>query len=240
MSGSSEDQTLMAGEYVLGLMDTVQMRVVEAQAAEDQVLAAEIAFWEDRLAPLTTLVAPVEPPAVLWSRLALATGISGAMGEPALRRRGSGYRAWQASTAAALAIAACFAYFALLPRPASPDLNGAQFIAALGPASGAVPYVAQARADGSIAITHLAGAPAPRAGRDFQLWALPRGATRPVSLGVLPAGDTVIRPPDRPLADEQLLVSDEPAGGSPTGLPTGAVLFGGTLSPVSPAATPGR
>jgi anti-sigma-K factor RskA len=240
MSGSSEDQTLIAGEYVLGLMDAVQMRVVEAQATEDPVLAGEIAFWEDRLAPLTTLVTPVEPPAVLWSRLALATGIGGAMGAQAPRRRSGSYRAWQASTAAALAIAASFAYFAFLPRPASPDLNGEQFIAALGPTGGAVPYIAQARADGSIAITHLAGAPGPGAGRDFQLWALPRGATRPISLGVLPAGSAVVRPPERPLADEQLLVSDEPAGGSPTGLPTGAVVFGGTLSPVSPAATPGR
>jgi anti-sigma-K factor RskA len=240
MSGSVEDPTVLAGEYVLGLMDNLQMRQVEAQAAEDSSLAGEIAFWEDRLAPLTSLVSPVQPPPVLWSRLALATGISGAMGVTAPRRRIAGSRAWQGATAAALAIAACFAYLAFLPRPGNPDLNGGQFIAALGPMTGGVPYVAETRTDGSIAITHLAGGRPAASGRDFQLWALPRGATRPVSLGVLPAGGTVVRPTDRPLADEQLLVSDEPAGGSPTGLPTGTVLWGGTLTPVSPAATPGQ
>jgi anti-sigma-K factor RskA len=206
----------------------------------DPVLAGEIVFWEDRLTPLTSLVPPVPPPPVLWSRLALATGISGAMGTPAPRRRSGSSRAWQASTVAALAIAACFAYIAFLPRPPNPELNGGQFIAALGPMTASVPYIAQARPDGSIAITHLAGGRPAASGRDYQLWALPKGATVPVSLGVLPAGGTVVRPTDRPLADEQLLVSDEPTGGSPTGLPTGAVLFGGTLSPVSPAAIPGR
>ena len=238
MSGSADDVTAMAGEYVLGLMDTHAMRQVEAQAAQDPGLAAEIAFWEDRLAPLTDLVAPVPPPPVLWSRLALATGIGGAMGTPAPRRRGS--RAWQGATVAALAIAACFAYLAFLPRPANPDLNGGQFIAALGPMTGGVPFIAQTRQDGSIAIKRLAGGRAAASGRDFQLWALPKGATQPISLGVLPADGTIVHPTDRPMADEQLLVSDEPAGGSPTGLPTGSVLWGGTLTPVSPAATPGR
>jgi anti-sigma-K factor RskA len=238
MSGSADDPTVLAGEYVLGLMDPLQMRQMEAQAAQDPNLAMEIAFWEDRLTPLTSLVAPVQPPAVLWSRLALATGIGGAAGASTPRRGNS--RAWQGATAAALAIAACFAYLAFLPRPANPDLNGGQFVAALGPLTGSVPYIAQTRTDGSIAITHLAGARPAASGRAFELWALPKGATRPVSLGVLPPGGTVVRPTDRPLADEQLLVSDEPAGGSPTGLPTGSVLFGGTLTPVSPAATPGR
>ena len=89
MSGSVEEPTVLAGEYVLGLLDTLQMRQVEAQAAQDWALAGEIAFWEDRLAPLTSLVTPVQPPPVLWSRLALATGITGAMGAAAPRRRSS-------------------------------------------------------------------------------------------------------------------------------------------------------
>jgi anti-sigma-K factor RskA len=240
MSGSVEDPTVLAGEYVLGLLDSAQMRQVEAQAVEDPALAREIVFWEDQLTPLASLVPPVQPSPVLWSRLALATGISGAMGVPAQTRRRGSLRVWQASTAAALAIAACFAYIAFLPHPENPDLNGGQFIAALGPLTGAVPYIAQSRPDGSIAITHLAGARPAASGRDYQLWALPKGATVPVSLGVLPPGGTVVHPAQRPLADEQLLVSDEPAGGSPTGLPTGAVVFGGTLSPVNPAARPGQ
>jgi anti-sigma-K factor RskA len=136
-------------------------------------------------------------------------------------------------------MAAGFAFLAFLPQPGTPDANGTQFVAALGPLNAAAPLLARARSDGSIAITRLTNA-TPPAGHDFQLWALPRGATRPVSLGVLPPGETLVRPPDRPLADEQLLVSEEPAGGSTTGQPTGPVLWGGTLTPVSPAPAPGQ
>jgi anti-sigma-K factor RskA len=232
MSEHSDDPSVLAGEYVLGLLDAAQMRLVEQRAREDRQLAAEIAFWEDRLAPLTRMVPPVAPPPVLWSRLALATGIGGGQ----RRSTGSSPRLWQAITAASLAIAAGFAFLAFLPRPPAPNPAAAQFIAAIAPANTPVPFLAQTRADGSIAITRLTTA-TPPAGRDFELWELPKGATKPVSLGVLPPGQQIVHPPERPLAETQLMVSDEPVGGSPTGLPTGNVLFGGTLTAVSPASS---
>jgi anti-sigma-K factor RskA len=231
MSETAEDPTVTAGEYVLGLLDSAEMRQVEDRAVNDQVLAREIAFWEDNLAPLAALVRPVPPSPVLWSRLALATGIGGR--EP--RRANGSPRFWQGTTAAAVAIAACFAYIAFLPHPPTADIAGSQFVAALGPSNGTTPFLAQTRADGSIAITRLAAARPAANGRSYQLWALPSGATTPISLGVIPAGSSIVRPADRPSVNEQLLVSDEPAGGSPTGLPTGAVLWAGTLTPILPA-----
>ena len=70
-------------------------------------------------------------------------------------------------------------------------------------------------------------------GRDLELWLLPPGAQRPTSLGVLPSGGKLVVP-GAPLPDgSQLLVSLEPRGGSPTGQPTGQVLYGGTLAPRS-------
>lgn len=231
MSASVDEPGTVAGEYVLGVLDWAEMRRVEAQAVADPGLAADIAQWEDRLGPLATLIAPVTPPPQLWARLALATGIGGA---PAARRPARAW-GWPAATAVTTAIAAGFAFIAFLPRPPIPGVNPAQFVAALAPLNAPAPFLAEARADGSIAITRLTNTTAP-AGRDYQLWELVKGATRPVSLGVLAPGASLVRPPDRPLADTQLLVSDEPAGGSPTGQPTGAVLFGGALAQVAPAA----
>lgn len=238
MSGTVEDPGVVAGEYVLGLLSPLDMRRVEADAAADPVLAAEIVFWEDHLEPLSALVPPITPPLALWSRLALATGVGGAMDTTSVRRT-NGSRAWQGATAAALAIAACFAYLAFLPHPPTPDALSPQFAAALAPVGGTAPFLALARADGSLSIVPLATARA-AAGRDYQLWALPAGATRPVSLGVLAPGTAVVRPAERPSTDEQLLVSDEPAGGSPSGQPTGAVLFGGKLTAINSAPAPGR
>ena len=176
---------------------------------------------------------PVQPPPELWSRLALAIGA-----QPGMPRR-SGSGLWKGTTALSLAIAAGLALFAFLPRPPSPETEPPRFAAALSPLATPARFLAETRPDGSIYVTSLGGPPAPT-GRDYELWALPQGATAPVALGVLSTAPRVIAPSQRASAQERLLVSDEPTGGSPTGAPTGAVLFGGTLVPISPAATPGR
>lgn len=234
MSGiEEEDPALLAAEYALGCLTLADMRAVEAEAARDAGFAAEIAGWQARLDPLHALVTPVQPPSALWSRLALATGVRDV---PVAR---SGRALWQGATAISLALAAGLALFAFLPRPPVTGTDTARFAAALAPMASPARFVAEARPDGSISVTSLDGAAAPN-GRAYQLWALPPGATTPVSLGLLTPGTHLVTPLSRASAQEQLLVSDEPEGGSPTGGPTGAVLFGGKLVPLSPAPTPGR
>jgi anti-sigma-K factor RskA len=78
-------------------------------------------------------------------------------------------------------------------------------------------------------VVHAAKLPARPAGRDYELWALPKGGN-PVSLGVLPAEGTATRAltliQKAALANSsQLAVSIEPPGGSPTGQPTGDIVF---------------
>ena len=73
---------------------------------------------------------------------------------------------------------------------------------------------------------------APGQGRDFELWLI-EGGNSPVSLGVL-AEDRISQisvPTDlaSQLDNAVLAISDEPAGGSPTGQVTGAVLATGNL-----------
>jgi anti-sigma-K factor RskA len=65
--------------------------------------------------------------------------------------------------------------------------------------------------------------------RSRELWALPEGAA-PVSLGLMPErGKVRLALDDRQRAAlaqaVKVAVSDEPEGGSPTGAPTGAVLW---------------
>ncbi len=232
MSGAEDDPMLLAAEYALGSLDLADMREAEAIAARDPAFSAEIQDWQRRLGALGSLVPPVQPPPLLWSRLELAIGAG------VQRRRQSGSAVWKAMTGISLAVAASLALFAFLPRPPASQIEPARFAAALAPLASPARFLAETRSDGTIAVTSLDPAGAPP-GRDFQLWALPQGATVPVSLGVLPPGDHIVRPPQRAGAQEQLLVSDEPTGGSPTGAPTGAVLFGGKLVPISPAAAPG-
>ena len=227
MSESSEaDADWLAAEYVLGVLQPADMRLAEARRETDPAFAADLLFWQEQISPLANLVAPVQPPTSLWPRLALATGI----GARANRRPVF----WQAATAASLLIAASLALVLFLP-----PVNRAERLAtALAPLGSPARFLVNAQADGSLSVTDLANGAAP-VGRAYQLWALAQGAAAPVSLGVLPPGPNVV-PPGYASAGEQLLVSEEPPGGSPTGAPTGPVVFGGTLTPLAPVASPGR
>jgi anti-sigma-K factor RskA len=234
MSDAPDDPDLLAGEYVLGVLDASEAASVEAQAARDDALALAIEAWQNRLAPLAALAAPVPPPAALWARI--AAGIGG-FAEPeagaevvALPRRPGAWNSlgvWRAATAVALALAAVFAGIAFLQRPAPPS----QLAAALAPANAPAPvFLAETQPDGSILVRPLAHV-AVESGKDLELWALPQGATRPVSLGVLPAIGRHV-PGNLAKASTQLLVTVEPQGGSPSGLPTGPLVYAGTLTRV--------
>lgn len=131
-------------------------------------------------------------------------------------------RFWQAATVGALAIAASLAAFMLI-RPPEPTR-----VAVLTPMAGAQPVLlATVEPAGALTIRPSGRITVP-SDQDLELWALARGETRPRSLGVLPAEGKRLTASLAP--DTQLLVSLEPRGGSPTGLPTGPVLYGGTLT----------
>jgi anti-sigma-K factor RskA len=78
-------------------------------------------------------------------------------------------------------------------------------------------------------VARAAKLPARPPGSDYELWALPKGAA-PVSLGILPAAGassrTLTLMQKQALAlSSQVAVSIEPLGGSPTGQPTGTIVY---------------
>lgn len=215
-----DDRDALAAEYALGSLEGDDLREAERLMANDPVFARAVAVWQTRLAPLATLVPPAPPPEALWDRIAASTAPVKDNVVP-LRR----IRFWQASTAGALAIAASLAAFMIL-RPAPPTQ-----IAVLAQMAGGTPVLlATAEPDGRFTIRPNGAIGIP-SGRDLELWALAKGDSKPRSLGVLPANGRRMVANLAP--DTQLLVSLEPQGGSPTGQPTGPVLFGGTLTQVN-------
>ena len=223
------DPDLAAAEYVLGTLPPDQARALEALAMADPAVAASLRAWEARFAPLAAVVPPVPPPRDLWRRLALATGT-----EDAVRRRlkpsiagriWSSLALWRGVSFGSALAAAALAFVLLRPTvPAGPGM-----VAALSPTGvpGAA-FVVRIGVDGSGVIAATGQAQTPP-GRSLELWSLVPGGAAPVSLGVLPPdGRARLQAPARP--GTQILVSSEPLGGSPTGQPTGPVLFGGTTA----------
>lgn len=135
-------------------------------------------------------------------------------------------RCWQATTGLSLAVAASLALFLVVRQPAP-----APHMAVLAPVPGGqAVLVATLDAAGGLTIRPNGAITVPT-DRDLELWSLPKGATWPTSLGVLPVAGRHLTA--KLSAETRLLVSLQPRGGPPTGLPTGPVLYGGTLTVVN-------
>ena len=224
------DPDLDAAEYVLGLHTPDKARAMEALAMHDPAIAAGIVAWENRFSPLAMAVAPQLPPPELWQRLALATGLQKPVPRRAVPRRSAFERAWRSpalwrsTTVASLALAAVLAFFVLTPKPLAPEPLLAALSAQGSP--GAV-FLVRVGEGGRATITAVGRLNVPL-DRTLELWALREGAPAPVSLGLLPGGGrTLLRASLS--AGTRLLVSQEPTGGSPSGAPTGPVVYSGLL-----------
>ena len=226
------DRDLLAAEHVLGTLEGAEREQAAALLARDPDFARAVAAWERRLAPLSALAPQVPAPPALWDRIdASLTAVAATAPTPRAGPRAAappfrsrfGTRFWQGTTIGALALAASLVVVMLL-RPAPPAL---MTLAVLAPRAGGPALVAVAARPGEILIRPACAlAPVP-AGREMELWFLPQGAHHPRPMGALPAEGRMVR---RALAPgTRIMVSLEPVGGSPTGLPTGPVLFAGTL-----------
>jgi len=233
MSTEDEDRALRAGEYVLGVLDAAERARLEEAARRDPELARAIHAWEERLTPLTRLVPPSPPPAAVWARIearlfsAAPASHETAIPLPLWRR----LRRWQAATAAGFAIAAALLAWTVispLERQAHPPAPIA--LGTLAPSQGQGPLLAAVlERNGTLLVASPAPMPPP-AGRSYELWILPQGARTPRSLGVMPESGRRVAEVGTGVREAQVMISLEPRGGSPSGLPTGPVVYAGQIS----------
>jgi anti-sigma-K factor RskA len=222
---------MIAAEYVLGVLGASERREVERRLALEPALAAEVAFWEERLAGLADGVAPVTPPPETWSRIEAMVAARPA--RPASLWQSLAFWRGFAIASAALAAAslAALAYIGLVTG--SPPTR-APLMATLGGTSGQPNFVAAVTATGD-SLTVVPASLLTSDPRAIELWLIPVGETRPRSLGLIQPGQPIRLqiPPDlagRVTPDATLAVSLEPPGGSPTGAPTGPVIATGKLT----------
>src|SRR4051794_18985632 len=63
---------VVAGEYVLGVLDASERSAVAQRIEGEPAFANEVASWEERLGGLADEVRSVTPPAAAWSRIEAA------------------------------------------------------------------------------------------------------------------------------------------------------------------------
>lgn len=219
---SPEELHVLAGEYVLGLTEGEAAREIAAALPHNGALASAVAWWQARLHPLSGLAAPAEPPPELWQRI--EHGIAPSASPPTARPWNS-IVLWRWSTAVATAAAACLALYIALAPPAA----GPSYVAVLhAPQQADAAFVATGGRNGLL--LRAVAQESPPGDRGFELWAIPSGA-KPQSLGMIPPdGRAELGRLPVPISEGMTLaISIEPRTGSPTGQPTGPVVFVGTL-----------
>ncbi len=233
----TEEIDLLAAEYVLGTLHRDERTLLMSTLANDPEARAAVAAWETRLAPLSAALDEVAPPPELWSRIESALPstrpfavVEGGLGEegpavPALRRS---LARWRVATVATGALAAGLAIFiadrVLIQHPAVQP----SYVAVVNRGGDLPALVVRVDlASGAVFVRPVA-AEAP-SGKSLELWYI--GADKPPkSMGLI--GSDEIRmplPAGMNLDKASFAVTVEPNGGSPTGEPTGPIVYSGQL-----------
>ena len=235
----SDDGQALAGEYVLGTLPSGQRRAVAAALEHDTALRAAVQAWEERLLPLTTLVAPVAPSPQLWQRIESA--LAPVAADARLARAPAPAGRWWDSlmvwrVLAGGALAAASMALVVMPRIASAPAP-TMLVVLAAPNTLRAGWIVQSTDGRHVRLVPLGqtgqSASAPTdldklANKSLQFWTKADDWKGPVSLGLVTPGQTNTVSLDKlpPIQPNQLFeITLEPASGSPIGRPTGPVLY---------------
>lgn len=230
MKYARKDIAEIADEYVLGLLETSEQAVVEAEMEGDDDLRAAIAASRDRFLPLDAIAEPAGVGEALWERIeaGLPTQVEVVAEKPERARPSNDNRriAWRhvALSAIAASLLLAIGLGVTLTRTAEPLV-----IAVLLNDRGEVQAVVEDFGNDNASVRLLTDYDVP-ADKAIQVWTLPSRDMGPMSLGLLEGSRSAsLKAPTLPQPQDAQLyeLTLEQAGGSPTGRPTGPILAKG-------------
>lgn len=247
----SEDDEILAGEYVLGTLHADERTVFRSVLTHDAEKRELVEAWGKRLAPLAAKVPEVVPPPEVWDRIEQAleppssgifTVIEGGRAElpsqvvPPIEAGGAGpvmalrrsLNRWRAIAGVACALAAALVIF-IADREIlrEPSLQPS-YVAVVNRGGDEPALIVRVDfASGRVYVRPVA-AETP-SGKSLELWYIGKGKA-PKSMGLI--GKEPLRAPlpaDATAERATFAVTVEPPGGSPTGGPTGPIVYSGQL-----------
>ncbi len=219
----NEDDIVLAGEFVLGLLDTTEHARVQARVDNDPGFAAEVAAWEGRLNPLLNH-SDEAPAAHVYDRIAATLPAARAAASPIAQNDNSrSLRWWQGISGAAIAASVLMAVMLFNTNTQPPTV--------IAPAPSQILVAAMAAKTGAQAMTarydvgagELLITPVGIDTKQYypELWII-NADGKPKSLGMLAQdrSSKIIVAPElrsRIITGATLAVTAEPQGGAPGG-----------------------
>lgn len=218
----------LAAEYALGTMQGAARRRFERMLKEDPALRARVESWQTRLEPLADWVVPVQPPGRVWKNI-----------DARIQGRARPAGVWESlpfwRTLAGLCAVAVLALGLTLSLSREAGLHAKEHMVVVMSDDKSRPMMTVSwpmeSRKGKLRIRvigHQEMAPETA----WELWMLPGADGKPRSLGLITTHETqeVEIPPDlMPVVNAAwgMAMSVEPKGGSPSGAPSGPVLYSG-------------
>lgn len=224
----------LAAEYVLGTMPARARRRFDAMLRQVPALRRTVMEWESRLLPLADVLPEIQPPSRVWA--AIEARIHGSRPSPGRAGFWQSLSFWRMSSFASAALAIVLAIFIGLSGPqAPPELTG-RMVVVMNDLETREPAMTatweHGRQGDRVVRLRVMGHAEMAPGTAWEMWMLPGENQKPVSLGLITTHETQTMVVPASMAARLdnaagLAMSVEPAGGSPTGLPTGPVLYAG-------------
>jgi anti-sigma-K factor RskA len=212
----------VCGEYLVGTLRGAARRRFERALAEEPIVARRLQYWERFFSAKYSEDFAVQPSAAIWRRIRRDLGLS--RYAPPWHARIWLWRIWAAAATVALALVV------VLPLLQQPTYSTVAILTGGAPQARVTAELSRDRKSlRLLAARPVAASPT----QSFELWVIPAGGGAPVSLAVMGELDTRIdlglSQTTRLTRGAKLAISVEPAGGSPTGAPTGPVILVGDI-----------
>lgn len=219
---------ILSTEYILGTLKGAARRRFEQLLTQRADLAHTFHWWESRIHLLADTVPASQPPKKVWQNIeSRVFGTS--------KANNSSW--WKSLAFLSTAMAASLATFLIIQSPKPLEHAAPTAVALLATEKAEAGWflneTKHSPSDVEIKVRALTSLQI-KPDNAFELWLVPADKSKPISLGLLPQqGVSVFKLPVElipQMATGLLAVSLEPVGGSPTGQPTGAVLYQGRMT----------
>ncbi|MGB6920574.1 MAG: anti-sigma factor [Methylovirgula sp.] len=230
MTADIDDQ---AAEYVLGTLSAEERAAFDTLLSTNEAARQAVAAWEQRLAPLGAQVSGVTPAPAVWNAIERALAHSAMM--PQARQEPTSIHVlrrsrnrWRAATYLAGTLAAALAFFGIDRTLVQNEESHASYVAVVNRGGDQPALIIRVDLATNTVFVRPVATEVPQ-GHSLELWYIGQGkAPKPMGL-VDKTPERVPLPAGANIEKANFAVTVEPEGGSPTGSPTGPIVYSGQL-----------